>query len=282
MIDDPLHPVLRPSLQDFPLKPSGLAPVLRPLDGIQAVVFDFYDTLVLTEPSTVPAGMETEVLLGNDLTRRVRRAGGTLPARASEFEKAWSASIARTHRLRREAEPALVQPEVHTIEVVRAICEANLPDSLAAEVAARREAWTTRSRRAPGASSMLGKLKSRGLTLGIGSNAQLVSESLFSLHFGGKPEALGLTLNVWSWRLGIAKPDPAFFRHLADLAATRGIAAPRLLFIGNDPSRDITPAAEAGFATCLYAGDQRCLRPSARSNPDAIITCFSQLDGILR
>ena len=282
MNDDPLHPVLRPSLQEFPLKPSGVAPVLRPLEGIQAVVFDFYDTLILTEPSPVPAGLETSVFLGADLTRRVRLAGGNLPARASDFETAWSARIAANHRQRREADPSLRQPEVDTIHVVREICEADLPDSLAAEVAARREAWTTRSRRASGARAMLARLRARGLTLGIGSNAQQVSESLFSLHFGGKPEALGLTLNVWSWRLGIAKPDPAFFLHLGGLAAARGIAASRLLFVGNDASRDILPAAEAGFATCLYAGDQRCLRPPSRANPDAIITCFSQLDGILR
>ncbi|MFM7182489.1 MAG: HAD family hydrolase [Verrucomicrobiales bacterium] len=282
MIDDPLHQVLRASLQEFPLKPSGLAPVLRPLEGIQAVVFDFYDTLILTETSTVPAGMETDVLLGSDLARRVRLAGGKLPARASDFEAAWSACIAATHRHRRESEPDLVQPEVHTLDVVRDFCQASLSDNLASEVAARREAWTTRSRRAPGARAMLGKLRARGLTLGIGSNAQRVSESLFSLHFGGKPEALGLTLNVWSWRLGVAKPDPAFFRHLAKLAAGLGITPARLLFVGNDPSRDIAPAANAGFATCLYAGDQRCLRPSGSRTPDAVITCFSQLDGILR
>lgn len=282
MIDDPLHPLLRSSLQDFPLKPSGLAPVLRPAEGIQAVVFDFYDTLVLTEPSAVPAGMETHVLLGSDLARRVRLAGGKLPARASDFESAWSANIAATHRRCREADPSLVQPEVNALDVVREICQTALPDAIAAEVAARREAWTTRSRRAPGARSMLARLRERGLTLGIGSNAQLVSESLFFLHFGATPGSLGLTLNAWSWRLGIAKPDPAFFRHLAQLAAARGIAASRLLFVGNDPARDIDPAAAAGFSTCLYAGDQRCLRPPARTTPDAVITCFSQIDGLLR
>ena len=282
MTDDPLHPVLRPSLQDFPLKPSGLVPVPRPFDGIQAVVFDFYDTLILTEPSMVPNGMETAVLLGNDLARRVRLAGGRLPARASDFESTWSSAVASVHHQRRLAEPNLVQPEVNALAITREVCGADLPDALAAEVTARREAWTTRSRRAPGARAMLARLRARGLTLGIGSNAQFVSESLFSLHFGGKPESLGLTLNVWSWRLGLAKPDPAFFHHLAMMAAARGIDRARLLFVGNDPARDIAPAAAAGFRTCLYAGDQRCLRPPARATPDATITCFSQLDGLLR
>lgn len=281
MIEDPLHPVLRPSLQDLPLKPSGLAPMLRPLDGIQAVVFDFYDTLILTEPSTVPTGMETSVLLGHDLMRRIIHAGGRLPARATDFEGAWATRIAETHRERRLAEPTLGQPEVDTIEIARAVCQASLPDALAVEVTARREAWTTRSRRSPGARAQLGRLRTKGLTLGIGSNAQRVSESLFSLHFGGTPEALGLTLNVWSWRLGLAKPDPAFFQHLVALAEARGIIAERILFVGNDPTRDIAPASAAGFRTCLFAGDARCLRSPGHTTPDAIITCFSQLDALL-
>lgn len=281
MTEDPLHPLLRASLQDFPLRPVDLSPVLRPFNGIAAVVFDFYDTLVLTEPSPVPAGMETEVMLGADLARNVRLAGGRLPASASDFEAAWSAAIADFHRMRRERDPGVRQPEVDTREVVRKICATDLPDEVASAVTARREAWTTRSRPAPGAQEMLGRLRARGMVLGIGSNAQAVSESLFSLHFGGPPAALGFSIEAWSWRLGTAKPDPRFFQYLKEVVQAIGLTPARVLFVGNDPSRDIDPAAEAGFATCLYAGDQRCLRPAGRTPPDAVLTRFSQLDDLL-
>ena len=281
MIDDPLHPLLRASLQEFPLKPVEFAPVLRPFHGIGAVVFDFYDTLVLTEPSPVPSGMETEVLLGADLARRVRAAGGHLPARASELEHAWRSCIADLHQKRRQQEPGLRQPEIDTRDIVRRICSSNLPDDVATAVTARREAWTTRSRVAPGARDMLGKLRARGLLIGIGSNAQAVSESLFSLHFGGPPAALGFSIEAWSWRLGVAKPDPGFFHQLSGMVARLGLPPSRVLFVGNDPARDMDPAAAAGFATCLYAGDQRCLRDGGRTMPEAVLTSFSQLDHLL-
>ena len=283
MIDDPLHPHLRASLVDFPLIPSGLACVHRPLDGIKAVVFDFYDTLVLTEARGIPHGYESAAILGDDLCRELRAGGAKIPATARSLQDRVTFAIHAEHERRKSMEPTLRQPEVDIRAMWRialdapALCNRVLGRALACW-----EAWTTKSRIAPGAIDMLAVLRARGLVLGIGSNAQEVSESLFSLHFGGTPESHGLTLNTWSWRLGLAKPDPGFFASLVSAAATRHLAPEQILFVGNDPARDIAPASDAGMATCLFAGDQRCLRGNGGRAADMVITGFDQLPGLLR
>lgn len=282
MIDDPIHPTLRSSLVDFPFLPSGIQPVLRPRAGIKAVVFDFYDTLVITEARGIPRGVESAAILSEDLCRNLRGHGAVIPASATAMQASLAAGIAAAHARRKSTDPTLRQPEVEMRQIWRdALVAPSAPDDVLAPALARWEAWTTKSRLAAGARAMLAALRNRGLVLGIGSNAQAVSESLFSLHFGGSPESIGLTLNTWSWRLGVAKPDPRFFAAVADTAAARHLSPRQILFVGNDPVRDIAAAARAGMATCLYAGDKRCLRPAGTVTPDMVITCFSQLPWLL-
>ncbi len=267
---------------DFPLRPSGVMESLQPIPGIKAVVFDFYDTLILTDHRAIPRGLELSVIWGNDVQRELRAAGAVVPSTAHALQERWNERVQSAHARRRLESPEVKQPEIDARDILRqALSAPSLPDSLAMAALARWEAWTTRTRLAPEVLPTLENLRHRGFLLGIGSNAQAVSESLFSLHFGGNPESLGFTLNLWSWRLGLAKPDPGFFAALLRCAAEFRLSPREILFVGNDPSRDIEPAHRAGMATCLYAGDLRCLRPARGPQPDAVITCFSQLPALL-
>ena len=281
---DRLRKLLAPTAGPLPLQPVRIPAVLRGFDSIRAVVFDFYDTLVLADARPPAAGLATTAILPATFQHPLRAFGVTLPALATEVETALAGAIRAEHARRRAADPALVQPEVEIRDVWRdAFGLAGVPTAWIEEAVARWEAHTTRTRVSDGAALTLALLHSRGFLLGIGSNAQFLAPRLFELHFGRSPEAIGFHagLCTWSFEVGVAKPDPRLFRLLAENATALGMRPREILFVGNDPARDIDPARAAGFATCLYAGDQRCLRPGTARPADATITHFEQLGGLL-
>ena len=281
---DELARHLRGSRVDFPYQPVRQPAIHRAFSNIKAVVFDFYDTLILTEPRPFPAGLPVSAVLPGPLTNELLRRGASLPSEAVHFARALDGEIKAEHSRRRAAEPGLIQPEIDIRVIWRAVlgspllCPAILEESIALW-----EAWSTRSRVARGAPEMLAALHDRGILLGIASNAQFLGPALFASHFGATPSRHGIhpMLEIWSFRHLVAKPDPRFFTHLREKATSLSLAPEEILFVGNDPSRDIAPASRAGFHTCLYAGDQRCLRPPCPTQADAVILNFADLPGLL-
>jgi len=51
----PLAELVRESLRPLPVAPTGLSPKLPRLDGIRAVVFDLYGTLLVSAAGGEPA-----------------------------------------------------------------------------------------------------------------------------------------------------------------------------------------------------------------------------------
>jgi len=222
----------------------------------------------------------TVSILSAPFLQQLHKSGAALPTQAAEVESVGAQAVRDERARRQSACPGLIHPEVDLRAVWRtAFGMANAPAELVEEAVARWGAWTTRTCTAPGAALALALLRSRGILLGMGSNAQFLAPSLFALHFGSPAERCGFDehLCVWSVDLGVAKPDPAFFAEIVARAKGLGLLPREILFVGNDPARDIDPARDAGFATCLYAGDARCLRPAASIPAEAVITHFEQL-----
>lgn len=118
----------------------------------------------------------------------------------------------------------------------------------------------------PGAAAALCRFRDRGLRLGIVSNAQFYSPLFVEAAFGAPLFGeLGLGIDpelvLWSYRTGRAKPDRWMFDELADRLRSRGVAADRALYVGNDALNDCAAAGESGFMTALFAGDARSFRP---------------------
>jgi putative hydrolase of the HAD superfamily len=105
-------------------------------------------------------------------------------------------------------------------------------------------------------------LASRGMVLGIISNAQFFSPLLFTAFFGESPVDLGFDagLLLYSFEKREAKPSPGLFARARSVLTQRGIGQEETLYVGNDMGKDIVPAAAAGFKTALFAGDRRSLR----------------------
>lgn len=134
----------------------------------------------------------------------------------------------------------------------------------------------------PGALETIDALRSRGIRLGIVSNAQFYTPLILEALFGNPVEEMGFDpeLCVWSYQVLHAKPSIELFRMLeTDLHKT--------LYVGNDMLNDIWTATQAGCRTVLFAGDQRSLRlreqdsRCARLTPSATINDLRQIPEII-
>lgn len=264
---------VRAVLRPLAVASTGLAPKLPRLEGIRAVVFDLYGTLLISSAGGAPAGEPVD------------------PEGLPGFEDTfWR--LVREHRERRRA-AGVAHPEIDVREIraeTLRVLGKPVPggdelefDAIVHECRVN-PVWPM-----PGADELLATLRGKGFLLGIISNAQFytlpVMEGLFGVDLG----ALGFhpRLRVFSFEQGEGKPSPRLFTRLSGEAASLGVAPEAILYIGNDFRKDILPARAAGFRTALFAGDSRSLRlggiPEAEavSTADAVITDLAQVAGLL-
>lgn len=157
-----------------------------------------------------------------------------------------------------------------------------------AELAAHYEARANPVWPMPGLSECLEALRQRHL-LGIVSNAQFFTLDLFPAFLNKSVFELGFReqLSIWSFQHLRAKPDSFLFRLALEALHSHGVDAGQTLFLGNDMLNDVMPAKQAGFATALFAGDQRSLRLRDQDErvsgvrPDVIVTSLKQLVDIV-
>ncbi|MDR0599212.1 MAG: HAD family hydrolase [Treponema sp.] len=230
--------------------------------GIRAVLFDLYGTLFISAAGDIAV---------NNTTRGVPYGGAVQGGADTEALKAMEGffrqEVERLHRARREA--GVRWPEV-AVDQIWAGYAGPLPPSwgmagrrgASRELALRYELAVNPVYPMPGALETIRALAGRGLSLGIISNAQFFSPLLFNAFFDAPPEALGFDpgLIFYSFQAGEAKPSPRLFAQARSALARRGARPGETLYIGNDLGKDIVPAADAGFATALFAGDRRSLR----------------------
>lgn len=267
----PLVEHVRATMKPLAAEPAVMAPKFPGLEGIRAVVFDLYGTLLISDaggerpgPEPDPEGMAgLGGLLGRTITRhhdRRRAEGVAFPE--VEIRQVWSdAMVAGGHHVpsRGDLERIILEHECRVHPV-----------------------WPM-----PGAIELLGDLRARGLLLGIISNAQFYTLPVMEGLFGAGLDDLGFhpDLRVFSFEEGEGKPSLRLFETLRERAAAVGIAASEIFYLGNDWKKDVVPAKAVGFRTGLFAGDVRSLRlggvgeEEARKSVDAVVTGLEQVAG---
>jgi putative hydrolase of the HAD superfamily len=139
----------------------------------------------------------------------------------------------------------------------------------------------------PGLRRCLDFLRSQRLVLGIVSNAQFYTPSLFGALLGKPAEAFGFDpdLQYYSYLFGQAKPGTELHRMAARALAERDIGPEQVLYVGNDMLNDVLPSTQVGFRSALFAGDRRSLRwrrdhPQVRGvSPNVVLTRLVDLNG---
>jgi putative hydrolase of the HAD superfamily len=253
--------------------PAGVEAKQKTLEGIEAVVFDIYGTLIISSAGEIGTDPAHTPL---DAAARVDE----------EKSRALSEAIVR-HQERLRAE-GIEYPEVEIREVWRDVTGEENRDEIEA-IVIRHECSSNPVWPMPGAGEVIERLRVSGLPLGIISNAQFYTLPVMEALFGASLAGLGFhpDLQVFSFQEREGKPSLRLYERLAARAGSLGIEPERILYLGNDMVKDVLPAREAGFKTALFGGDARSLRlggltfEEVQDIADVVITDLRQLLPIL-
>ncbi len=273
--------------------PTGLRPGLGPLPGIRAVLFDVYGTLFLSasgEPGSAAGAGPAQAL------QEALGACGLRPADGAgrRGQELLAEGIREAHRSRRAVGVDHPEVEMRAVlgEVLRRLAaermvrgEAETDPQAVEELAVEYECRANPVWPMPGLAATLAALRERRLALGIVSNAQFYTPSLFPALLGQSLSRLGFraSLCAWSYRLLEAKPSPALFAGPLTALARAGVAPAEVLYLGNDRLNDLWPAGRLGLKTALVAADRRALRLREADRrlegvkPDLTLTALDQL-----
>ncbi|MEZ6073475.1 MAG: HAD family hydrolase [Pirellulales bacterium] len=265
--------IIRRLSQPLSPRPTDVRPELEPLEGIRAVLFDVYGTLLASasgdiglagEPARAGAMDEALAAVGCPLRGDGDRAVAILHAviKRHHAESSYDFPEVEIHDVWRDA-----LNNLHEIQAIETVPDAETVDRLAVEYEMRvNPVWPM-----PGVAETLHALHDANLLLGIVSNAQVFTAELFPALVGATLDDLGFrpALCCWSYEHRRAKPGTHLYERATHALAEFGVAGDEVLYVGNDMRNDIAPAQRVGFRTALFAGDARSLRwriaiPSSR------------------
>jgi len=291
-MNEPLIERIRELCRPLSPIPTGEQPVLHRLDGLRAVLFDVYGTLLISANGDIGTDAATfqSTAFRESLAAVDRELIGSAELGAGKLFE----TINVHHQ--RSRETGIEFPEVDIVEVWRETLnglqlkpENELADSDLQRLAIEFECRINPVWPMPGADECLSTLRNAGLALGIVSNAQFYTPLTLAALFGRPPGDLGFddALQFYSYQMGRAKPGTFPYEQSERILNSRRIAAAETLYVGNDMLNDVTAASRVGFRTALFAGDQRSLRKRegdariAGVKPDVVITDWHQLSGCL-
>ena len=282
-----------------PLRPlrTALEPELTLRGLFRAALFDVYGTMLCSgrsEPGAAAGGGEAAGLNGVLCRAGIRVRSPEAGVEAAAQLAARVSASRRRARARGVDHPevdirALWRGVIGRLEASGLIAGAGVTGAVD-RVAATWELQVNPVWPMPGVGDALAAARSRGLRMGIVSNAQFYTPLLLE-SFGRVfdwPAGWDSRLCFWSYRERVAKPSAYLFERAARrLHDDFGIRPGETLYVGNDVRNDIVPARRCGFRTVLFAGDRRSLKrdgggtPDATVRPDAVITHWRQFAGIL-
>ncbi|KAF0092934.1 MAG: putative hydrolase of the HAD superfamily [Puniceicoccaceae bacterium 5H] len=275
--------------------PTDEKPVLNPLPGIRAVVFDIYGTLIISGTGDISLAEKQD--REAQLTEALEAADLMLPAVPGKRTDLLNQTI-KEHQQARQAE-GIEYPEVEIRDVWREFLQAEmakgaledeeLTAELVEQIAVEYEVRVNPVWPMPHLEQTLQGLRERQLTLGIVSNAQFYTPLMFEAFLGKDLDALGFApeARVYSYELREGKPSTRLYEVLARQIQPLGLRPAEVLYVGNDLRNDIWPAQLCGYQTALFAGDKRSLRwreDDARLQdvrPDLILTDLQQILEVL-
>lgn len=267
------------------VRPTDTAARLQPLDGIRAVVFDIYGTLIISGSGDV--GTATASPKPAALTEAAAELGITIPGDASLWVERFHALILEQQNQLRAAGTQYPEIEIRKTwdQLIEEACGTGWPSELTEQLAVEYEMRVNPTWPMPSASDCLSGLRERELVLGIVSNAQFFTPLVMHALFGSSLEEMGFHSDrlIYSFAHLKAKPGEFLYQRIRDRLTEDGISAAQVLYVGNDMLNDITPAHALGFRTALFAGDARSLRLREKDErvvgiePDLVLTDLAQI-----
>ena len=290
---------------------TSLKSRLRLLGDVRSVVFDVYGTLLISDAGELG-------LVASENTKGLQPAQNKLDAELDALDRevlrslpkmlrsalredfaptvAIRAAIEADHKRRKN--PKWPCPEVDIVSLWQQVLlselnkdmQASLSPFILARFALEYELLHNRVQLMPGALELLHWLAARNFYIGIISNAQFYTPLILSTLLGLESLSqidIRENLCFWSYLEGCSKPQQLLFSAASAALSEHGVEPGAVLYVGNDMRNDVWGAAQAGFRTALFAGDQRSLRlrsdmaELAEVQPDLIISELGQLKSVL-
>lgn len=288
MINEKLKEKLRRHAASLALVPDELPPIPTkalphsfPADGICAVIFDIYGTLLISRAGDIGITGDTPALgARNPLLNKI----------ASQIDISSELKILVKEVHNRKKADGIAFPEVDILELWKKILEkchlsADVSDEELLCLGIDYELAINPVAPMPLLQEALRELKEDGYLLGIVSNAQFYTPLLLEGLLGGTLDDFGFdeALISWSYKVGISKPDKAIYEPVVTSLNKFGISPSSALYVGNDMLNDMYGASQMGMRTALFAGDKRSLRLRSDDDrckdlkPDMVITDLDQL-----
>ena len=264
--------------------PTKLTPHLPKFDNIQAIAFDIYGTLFISGSGDIgiSTANQREEVLREILAEHFSFTPPTDKTLTGQLLKL----IKEEHSSAQKEGITFPEVEIRDLWATLINRYSTFSGDQIEELALRYETAINPVWPMPNLSNTLAEIHTRGLKLGIVSNAQFYTPYLFPAFLDKSMEDLHFSadLCVYSYQEHQAKPGMFLYEKLRQKLSKRKISPENVLYVGNDMRNDIAPAKQLEFKTVLFAGDQRSLRLREEMNlpqPDATVTDLSQIIELL-
>lgn len=276
--------------------PTGVEPRYSKEEGIKAILFDIYGTLLISSSGDIDQAEISE----ENLQQAFIAAGITITKGSNNVFDHILEDFEYTIRICHEASKLnkIPFPEIDILSVWKIVL-----------IHARRKGLVSFNEDAdimlmtcvfeflsnkvhpmPGIKETIAALHGKDRPLGIVSNAQFYTPVLMNYFLNDKismkerVKGFDRELTVFSYKFGKGKPDHTLYEELVPTLKWKfGIIPSEVLFVGNDMLKDIYASSQVGFKTVLFAGDKRSLRMrsdderTAHLKPDHIVTELEQV-----
>lgn len=291
--------------------PANATPSLKPLEGIRAVTWSVYGTLLritdgellLQHPQTIRMEIAIEKTIHefnmwNSMVRRMGKpSDAMLPKYLDTLEEAYIRSVNRKGD-RTELDSSVIwrsliellnRKEYHYDESFYGDL-----DELAQKVAYFFNCCLQGVEASPGAFMTMSSISEAGLRQAALDNGQCFT--MAQLTHALRPQEpipdvrryLPDSLNTLSYEHGVRKPSVTLYSAMLEKFEDAGIEPHQILHVGTRMQEDLAVAKPFGIRTVLYAGDKLSLQATAEdfknpaTRPDRMITQLHQLRDILQ
>lgn len=274
--------------------PTGTEPNLQPINGIKAVIFDFYGTLFISGVGDI--GIDDGHSDEDLLIEAIQSAGIEVdsPNVGKRGYEIYNKIVIENFQDIKSSGISYPEPDIRKVwrnvlnqmlaeELISTPTTSEHDDLMAVEFEARMNPiWPM-----PDLHETLNGIRDKSLLPGIISNSQFYTPIAFEALTKKSITELGFSPNLlhWSFEEKMKKPGLRFYERFLEKAEkfSPDIKPEEFLYVGNDMLKDIYPASTCSMKTALFAGDKRSLKwredDSRCKNlePDLIITELKQL-----
>lgn len=289
--------------------PPRVRPHVGPLEGIRAVLWTVYGTLLAVPEAELKFDVENDFMMNVALEKTIHefKMWGSMsrkPGQPSEYMREIYKKALDEQRLAPAADrhPELLSEKVWE-GIVKKLFQKDYKfdtnfygalNEYSKKIAYFFHASLQGTGCYPHAADALRGIAEAGLTQGLLADGQCFTPT--QLARGVAAQSAAASLDDWvpaanrvlSFQHRARKPSDLLFQAGAEAMAAQGIEPHEILHVGSSLPRDVAPAKKWGMRTALYAGDRASLVANPdqlkdpQYRPDALLTDLNQVVQLVR